>query len=103
MARTLLVLAAALVTAVPAGATTHASLSLVRAQPLTVRGNGFVSGERVVLRIVRARVAVRATRSGRFVATFTTVDRCTAGRIVATGTAGDYAILRLPPIECPPS
>lgn len=102
MARILGVLAAALIAAAPAGGATHATLALVRAQPLTVRGTGFAARERVVLRMAEQRVVVRTSRLGRFVAAFQTFDRCSGGRVVAAGVAGDHALLRLPPIMCPP-
>lgn len=103
MARMLVILAAALVAAAPAAGTAHPSLSLVRAQPLTVRGTGFLARERVVVRTGQVRLAVRTSTAGRFVAAFETTDRCSAVRVVAVGASGDQAVLRLPPIECPPS
>lgn len=103
MTRVLVILAAALLTAAPAAGTTHPSLALVRARPLTVRGTGFVARERVVVRSGQARVVVRASGLGRFVAAFAAGDRCSGGRIDAVGAAGDHALLRLPPIECAPS
>src|SRR5690242_5256874 len=102
MARMLVILAAALVAAAPAGGTTHPSLALLRAQPLTVRGTGFVARERVVLRTGQVRVVVRASGLGRFVAAFAAGDRCSGGRVLAVGASGDHALLRLPPVECAP-
>lgn len=104
MARIIGLLAAALIAAAPAASAggTHAALKLVRMQPLTVRGTGFAAHERVVLRTTQAQVVVRTSRLGSFVFDFAT-DRCSGGRVIAVGATGDHALLRLPPMMCPPS
>src|SRR4051794_6452032 len=91
-------LAAALVATAPAATP---PLALVHREPLVVRGTHFKAHERVAVRVNAVRVVVRTSALGRF---FTTlgVDRCTGGRVVATGAAGEHAVLRLPPVECAP-
>jgi len=79
-----------------------ASLTLVHRQPFVVRGTGFKAHERVVIREADVRVVVHTTALGRFVVSLGSVDRCTGGRVVAVGAAGDQAVLRLPPTACAP-
>src|SRR3954468_1648625 len=92
-------LAAALVATAPAATPT---LALVHRQPLVVRGTHFKAHERVAVRVNAVRVVVRTSALGRFLITLGVVDRCTGGRVVATGAAGEHAVLRLPPAECAP-
>jgi hypothetical protein len=103
MARMIVVLAAAVLVAAPAWAVVGPKLALVERSPLVVRGSGFVPRERVVLRGVGLRLAVRTTVRGSFAAMVGPRDRCTLGRIVAVGTTGDRVVLRLPPLECAPA
>jgi hypothetical protein len=77
-------------------------LSLVRRQPLTIGGSGFRPAERVLVRAADARIRVRASRLGRFRAVLGG-DRCTDGVVVAVGSRGDRAALRLPRALCPPA
>ena len=112
--RRLLVVAGALLLAVAAIAAAQgrstASLRLVRAQPVTVGGNGFRS-----LEIVRVRLTVhagtyarrvRASRTGGFVVSFagTPVSRCDATLVTAVGNQGSRAELKKPPLPaCMPA
>lgn len=96
------ILAAALVAAAPAAAS-RTALVLVSGRPLEVRGTGFVPRERVTVRVGAHRLLVRASGSGRLLATFSGVDRCSAGTIIAVGAHGDRAVLHLPPVMCAPS
>jgi hypothetical protein len=72
--------------------------------PLVVRGTGFKPHERV--RVTAAPGGVRRVVSranGRFTATFAaSVDRCVGLSVVAEGTRGDRAALKLPQPACPP-
>jgi hypothetical protein len=102
MARVLVILAAALIAAAPAGAA-RTTLTLVSRHPLAVRGVGFVPRERVAVNVGTHRVVVRATTLGRVLATFSDVDRCSAGTVIAVGARGDRAVLRLPPVMCAPA
>jgi hypothetical protein len=89
MARMLGILAAAIVAA-------HPSLAVMGGK---LHGAGFKAHERVVVHVGSSSVTVRTTALGRFVAP---LDRCSGGRVVAVGAAGDRAVLRLPPTGCPP-
>lgn len=76
-----------------------ASLQLMRSAPLQVRGRGFEPGEVVRLK-VNDRRATRAKASSRgfFVASFGLgVSRCDAVRVVAAGSSGSRAVLKLLP------
>jgi hypothetical protein len=112
MARALLV-AALLLVLVPAGAARefagsgHATLKLVKGAPLTVRGAGFKTGERVRLRVWAERVTTRriaASDQGVFVARFPRVwyDRCAGLTVTAVGHRGSRAALKTPELLCPP-
>jgi hypothetical protein len=100
-------IAAALIAATGAlaGAPAKPRLTLVRSQPLTVRGRGFHGHERVRV-VVRAasRPAVvqrlRAGRRGRFTTTFggVALDRCGGISVTAIGRAGSRATLKRPPL-----
>jgi hypothetical protein len=94
-----------------AGAAAKPRLTLVRSQPLTVRGRGFHRHERVRV-VVRqnSRVTVvhrlRAGRRGRFTTTFGGVglDRCGSFSVTAFGRAGSRAMLKRPPLPaCMPA
>ncbi len=77
----------------------RATLSLVRKTPLTVRGEHFEAGERVRLRAMLHRAtAATAGPSGSFVATFQTpTTRCDRVRVIAIGSEGSHAVLKLLP------
>jgi hypothetical protein len=76
-----------------------ASLRLVRKAPLTVRGEHFRPGERVRLRAMlnRGTVATAGDR-GSFVAQFgAPKSRCDLVRVIAVGSEGSHAVLKLLP------
>jgi hypothetical protein len=87
-----------ILTAVLAASSPH--LALVDASPLKVRGSGFHSHERVKVVATsngsRHTRRVRASRTGRFVASFTpgSTRPCGALRVTATGKRGSHAALR---------
>jgi len=86
-----------------------ASLRLAGGTPVKLRGAGFVSGERVRIRVVSgARSKTRtayANSAGRFVASFPTIpfDRCNGFAAEAVGSRGSAARLKLPMPLCPPT
>ncbi len=86
-----------------------ASLRLAGGTPVKLRGAGFVSGEKVRVRVVSgARSKTRtayANSAGRFVATFSTIpfDRCNGFAAEAVGSRGSAAWLKLPMLLCPPT
>ena len=73
------------------------SLRVSRATPLTVQGRHFRSSEVVRLTTGRRDVRTKATGSGYFVITIPGADRCNTQRVVARGSAGSYAIVKLLP------
>lgn len=84
-----------------------ATLKLTRGAPLTVRGTQFVPGERVRLTVSGARKTSRrvaANGTGAFTAQFAfTFDRCGGGLMVlAVGSEGSRAGIKLPEMLCPP-
>lgn len=85
-----------------------ARLQLADAAPLTLRGTGFVAGERVRVtvsaRSTRTR-RVAAGRSGTFVVRFAGIayDRCNGLLAQATGSEGSVARLKRPQPFCPPN
>ena len=92
----------------PADAATVPRLRLVGAQPLVVRGESVRSGERVVVTALTPtgprRLAVRATTTGRFGATFRLPDQpCgKAFAVRAVGGLGSRATLAVPGEVCVP-
>lgn len=93
-----------------ATSTSAASLRLADGSPVTLVGRGFGPGEAVRLTVrMGERLAVRrvtaGTRGGiRVVLRTWTYDRCTGLRVLAAGSFGHRAGLRLVPIyeACPP-
>ena len=81
----------------------HPSLKIVQRSPLVVSGAGFRRSELVSVQVPGTSVRVRASHTGSFRVTFSSGDRCTGGRVVATGKFGDHAVLRLPPTLCAPA
>jgi hypothetical protein len=76
-----------------------ASLRLVKKAPLTVRGEHFRAGERVRLRaMLHRQTAATASPQGSFVASFETpMTRCDRVRVIAIGSDGSHAVLKLLP------
>jgi hypothetical protein len=81
-----------------------ASLQVVKRAPLTLKGRAFKPGETVRVATGAQRKSVRANRSGTFVVTLGGPDRCNTTRVLATGSGGSRAILKvLPSPACPPA
>jgi hypothetical protein len=73
------------------------SLRITRAAPLTVQGRHFRASELVRLTTGSRLAGATANGSGFFVITIPGADRCNTTRVVARGTAGSYAIVKLLP------
>lgn len=73
------------------------TLRIARATPLTVQGRHFRASEVVRLTTGSRSVRTKATGSGYFVITIRGADRCNTQRVVARGSAGSYAIVKLLP------
>jgi hypothetical protein len=83
-----------------------ARVRVTNLSPATVRGTGFVPGERVRVTVAAGTALTRrvlAGPAGGFVARFQTITLswCTAYVIRAVGTSGDTAIVRVRAPECP--
>ena len=85
-----------------------AKLRLMSPAPLKVKGTGFVSSERVLVRVRSKRGLTRkrvtATRSGAWVLTFPGIlyERCAGLTVSAVGNQGSSAGMKLPQPLCPP-
>ena len=73
------------------------SLRISRATPLTVQGRHFRASEVVRLTTGSRNIRTKATGSGFFVISIPGADRCNTARVVARGSAGSYAIVKLLP------
>ena len=88
----------------------HAKLRLLSVAPLKVKGTGFASGERVVVRLKSAatvtvtRRRITAGRAGAWVLGFPRLgaDRCDVLIVSALGNRGSRAALKMPQPLCPP-
>jgi len=102
---------ASLVLTVAAGAAASSqsrpTLRITAGAPLTVRGAGFASHERVTVRLttdrLRAVKRLRATATGGFTARFDgfSVYPCAITSIVAVAASGRSAAVKMPPAQCP--
>jgi hypothetical protein len=94
--------------AVATAAEAKAKLRLLDTMPVTVRGVGFVAGERVSVSVRglggMTRKSVTAGPRGGWTTTFRNraFDRCDGLIVGAVGNRGSRAGLRLPPGLCPP-
>jgi predicted RNA-binding protein with TRAM domain len=80
------------------------SLRINRATPLTVQGRHFRASEFVRFTSGSRTAHAKANDSGYFVITIPGADRCNTVRIVARGTRGSYAIVKLLPAPmCAPA
>jgi len=80
------------------------SLRISRATPLTVQGRHFRPSELVRLSSGSRFARAKANGSGTFVITIPGADRCNTVRVVARGSAGSYAIVKLLPAPmCAPA
>ena len=73
------------------------SLRITGEAPFTVQGRHFRASERVRLAGGSHRAAARANGGGTFVITIPGATRCDTLRVVARGSAGSYAVVRLLP------
>jgi len=73
------------------------SLRITRATPLTVQGRHFQGSELVRLTSGSRPARANASGNGFFVVTIPGADRCNTTRVVARGTAGSYAVVKLLP------
>jgi len=82
-----------------------ASLQVVKRVPLTLKGRSFRPAETVRVVAVGARTrSVHANQNGTFVVTLGGPDRCSSTRVLATGSSGSQAILKvLPSPACLPA
>ena len=82
----------------------RATLRVVRAFPLTIRGQHFRARERVRLTTGAVTIQTKASPDGFFVVTIRGTDRCNSSRVLARGSAGSYAVVKnLPPPACAPA
>jgi len=73
------------------------TLRVTGSAPLEVRGNHFRSGESVRLTAGKRSLRTKANGNGTFVVTLPGSDRCNTVRVLARGTAGSYAVVKLLP------
>ena len=76
----------------------RAILRIVRPAPLTVRGEHFRSGEQVRVTSAMKSARAKANGDGTFVVTIPGATRCNTLRVLARGSAGSYAIVKLLPL-----
>ena len=76
---------------------TKASLQVIRQVPMTIRGQGFRSQESVRVSAAGRQWHPKASALGSFVLTLRGASRCKIVRIVAVGSVGSRAILRIIP------
>lgn len=80
------------------------SLRITQATPLTVQGRHFRAGEGIRVTSGSRSARGRANGGGYFVIRIPGADRCNTLRVVARGTAGSYAIVKLLPAPmCAPA
>jgi hypothetical protein len=80
------------------------ALRVVRTSPLKIRGEHFRGRERVRLTAGAAVVRATAGGGGVFVVTIHGATRCDSVRILARGSAGSYAVIKvLPSPACLPA
>jgi hypothetical protein len=83
--------------------TSKPSLQIIRQAPMTIQGRGFRSRENVRVSAAGRNWRLRATPRGAFVLTLRGADRCNIVRVVAVGSGGSRAILKiLPAPQCAP-
>jgi hypothetical protein len=73
------------------------ALHVVRVAPLTVRGEHFRSREQVRVRAAGKTLRTKANGDGLFVVTIRGVTRCDSVRVLARGSAGGYAVVKVLP------
>ena len=85
--------------AAPAAQSVRPKLTITNMNPLQVAGSGFKARERIVLSVGQRRKAVTADARGRFSVGFGRA-MCSAGTILAVGSKGSRAAVRLPRTVC---
>jgi hypothetical protein len=85
--------------AAPSAQSARPKLAITSMNPLRVAGSGFKARERVVLSVGRRRRAVPTDARGRFTAGFGRA-MCSGGTILAVGSKGSRAAVRLPRTVC---
>jgi hypothetical protein len=73
------------------------SLRVTGSGPLEVRGDHFRSRESVRLTAGKRSLRTKANGNGYFVVTIPGSSRCNTVRVLATGSAGSYAVVKLLP------
>lgn len=73
------------------------SLRVTASTPLKVRGDHFRSRESVRLTAGKQSLRANANGNGYFVVTIPGSSRCDTARVLATGSAGSYAVVKLLP------
>ena len=84
-------------------AATKASLQVVRQTPMTIRGQGFRPQESVRVSAAGRQWRHKASARGSFVLTLRGADRCKIVRVIAVGSDGSRAILKIIPLACAPA
>src|SRR5438094_778316 len=82
----------------PAARAGRPALHLVGQGPITVRGEHFRPGEPVRVRTAGRAARAKANGDGVFVVTMRGVTRCDALRVLARGSAGSYAVVKVLPL-----
>lgn len=83
---------------------TRPSLQVVRSTPLKIRGEHFRARERVRLTAAAKTIRAKANGDGLFVVTIRGATRCDTMRVLARGSAGSYAVVKvLPSPACLPA
>jgi len=73
------------------------AIRIVHPAPLTLRGEHFGSGEQVRVTTAMKSARAKANGDGTFVVTIPGATRCNTLRVLARGSAGSYAIVKLLP------
>jgi len=81
----------------PSAKASKPSLRITRPAPLTVRGRHFHDREQVRLTAGARTAQATANGDGYFVITIPGADRCNTVRVLARGSAGSYAVVKLLP------
>jgi hypothetical protein len=86
------------------GETARPKLELVRSRSFTVRGRHFRPHEQVKVTVGTSITPAKANGDGLFVVRIRGATRCDTIRVLARGSAGSYAVLKLLPMPaCMPA
>jgi hypothetical protein len=77
----------------------QASLQVIEQAPMTIQGRGFRARESVRVSAAGRQWRLKASARGSFVLTLRGADRCKIVRVVAVGSGGSRAVLRIPPLQ----